>query len=177
MEPEFICISGISLYEHEGFQSPYNIQQIYPFTDFVLEDKYFCSLLRQKWNFSQKPSDIVVINIGTNDAYAILFTDEKYGEIKFETEYYRFIENVRRLNGNNTHILCTLGPMNYYLYDNIVNTVNLWKQKNGDSRIYSFKFPPIGPRDKAGAGCHPSVKCHKRMANELTSFIRAQHIL
>ncbi len=118
--------------------------------------------------------DAVVINLGTNDATEIKMKGFSKESIdRFERHYEAFIESVRALNGPDTLILCTLGSMDYYLYDNIKTVVNNYIRRTGDSRIKCRKFGGIIPfTEGIGADTHPSAATHVRMGHELAQMLR-----
>jgi hypothetical protein len=85
----------------------------------------------------------------------------------------RFLKNVRRLNGSETIICCTLGPLDYYLYDNICRAVDCYKQQTKDYRIHCFKYGGVIQWEEGfGAVGHPAAKTHLRMGKELSNKLR-----
>ena len=61
----------------------------------------------------------------------------------FQEKFRGLIELIRRLNGKDTLIVCSLGSMDYFLYDRIVAAVEDYKAATGDERIFAFKYLPI----------------------------------
>lgn len=87
--------------------------------------------------------------------------------------YRAFVEKVRRLNGPDTAILCVLGPMDYYLYDKIQQTVAAYQKDTGDQRVFCLKLIGINLMEEGfGSAAHPSLKTHIRMGRELAKRIR-----
>ena len=78
-----------------------------------------------------------------------------------------------RLNGADTQIICALGTMNYYLYHDIASAVEQYRLQTGDAHIHLLRFRPIHPFDGLGADGHPSLDTHRKMADELASFIQS----
>lgn len=166
LEAEALCLSGTTLERHEGFLSDYCIRDLYPYTDRILQEKLDKYAPLQP--YVSAPHDIVVVNIGTNDAFAILFGNEENGEANFEEAYLRFLKQLRQDEGADAQILCCLGPMNHYLYDMIRSAV----EKTGDARITAMKFQLMHPRDGIGAMGHPNAATHNVMAKQLTKKLK-----
>jgi hypothetical protein len=177
-----ICVSGIPLCKPSDPQfklvspdSPENesrsfaMEDYYEYTDRLHEEKRGIKSSFTKWDFSGFLPDAIIINLGTNDSFLIKASKNKEVEERnFETRYKEFLYRVRKLNGQRPIISCTLGPIDYYLYDNILNAVKEYKQETGDMRIFCHKFGGIFPDFEGyGAQGHPSVLTHKRMGKEL----------
>lgn len=133
------------------------------------------------WDFDNHHSDIVVLNLGTNDANPMRFyqdiSDVDAMEVFFEKQYRKFIEQVRSCNGKDTFIVCTLGSMDYYLYDHIASVVRNYQEETGDKYICVFKLVGINAMlEGYGAVGHPSMKTHTRMGRELAWRLR-KHVL
>jgi len=151
-----------------------SMEDYYEYTDRALEE--YCGKIREftKWDFQRFQPDAILINLGTNDSYRIKAAKDPIAEIAhFERQYTAFIRRIRQLNGPNPVIGCTLGPMDYFLYDNIVEAVRSYKNETNDERIFCYKFGGIYPiMEGFGAGDHPSVKTHLRMGQELDAQLR-----
>ncbi|NLL38323.1 MAG: hypothetical protein GX254_01875 [Clostridiales bacterium] len=172
-----ICVSGISM---EGFRfgeampmMP-GMEDLYEFTDRIYESMDDTKTTFSRWDFQSHPVDAVIINIGTNDANMIRMRgNEPVGEARFLEKYAAFLKKVRALNGSKPHILCTLGPMDYYLYDVIRDAAARYQAETGDQRVHCFKFGGIRPWSKQMASGHPSAAIHERMGHELAAKLRA----
>lgn len=92
--------------------------------------------------------------------------------MRFSDAYIAFLKAIRAANGPETRIICTLGPMNYYLYHDIAQAVDRFQQETCDKRVYLLRFQPIRPSDGLGADGHPSLETHKKMADELLEFLK-----
>ena len=175
-EFRMVCESGISASqpEHPMFQF-HGMNEIYGFTDALYDSRR--GQAPGKWDFAANHNDIVVINLGTNDSNPILFyrdvAEIEPMEAWFEKQYRRFIEDVRRLNGKDTQIVCTLGPMSHYLYNRIEAAVEAYKAETGDGNICTFKLVAINIMAEGyGAAGHPSMKTQTRMGHELAARLR-----
>ncbi len=156
-----------------GFGPPhFAMEEQYKWTDRAISD--LRNLPNPEWDFSAHKNDIVVINLGTNDASQIAFSpDREAAEQRFREHYAAFIREVRRLNGPDTFILCTLGPMDYYLLDEIRDLVKAYQDETGDPKICFYKFGHVNMmREGFGADMHPSVRTHERMGRELAAVLR-----
>lgn len=150
------------------------MDEIYAYTDELYDSKR--GLKPAKWNFEMHRKDVVVINLGTNDANNFLwytdYSDTLRMEQWFRDRYKSFVENVRELNGKEALIVCALGTMDYFLYDSI-KTVVEGLQSAGDPRIRVFKYVGINPITEGyGAVGHPAMLTQKRMAEELVCRLK-----
>lgn len=167
-----VCVSGISVSNGSFKTSPFPfpaMEGLYEYTDRLYDMDAEKKADSQKWDFSLHPVDLICINLGTNDVNLIKMAQDKAEEENlFMRNYIRFIKNIRRLNGSETKICCTLGPLDYYLYDNIKDAVEQYAAQSGDKRIYCFKYTGVNVFEEGfGAVGHPSAKTHKRMAGQL----------
>ncbi len=122
----------------------------------------------EKWDFSQWQPDVVVINIGTNDNSWTRGIDERVD--LFGDAYYDFICQVRRSNPD-AYIICALGVMGNQLMPEITEQVELYKANTGDERVEAYEIANQSGKDGFGAGYHPSVKTHQKMADSLSAHI------
>jgi len=175
-----VCVSGISVSHgmRQRFPLPMMLpamEDVYKYTDQLYDTVSGNNGEKEVWNFAGNPVDAVIINLGTNDVNAIKLAglEEKDLEEKFFIERYRkFIEQIRSLNGSKPHIFCTLGPLDYYLYDSIKEAVREYKEQTGDERVTCYKFGGVNLFTEGfGAVGHPSAKTHRRMADELKALL------
>ena len=175
-EWSLVCESGMSashplkpLFPH------YAMDDIYAYTDATFA--YREGREPEAWDFKAHPSDVVVINLGTNDATPMRFSPDPLVidgmEVYFQKKFRGLVELIRRLNGKDTLIVCSLGSMDYFLYDRIAAAVEEYKADTGDGRIFAFKYLPINSMTEGmGGGGHPSLKSHIRMGKELAFRLR-----
>lgn len=175
-EFNMISVSGISACKAKHPMFPgHQMDDIYEYTDLYCDERL--EKKPREWDFKNNKKDIVVINLGTNDVNPIRFyrdlatADEE--ETWFSQSYRKFIEKLRRLNGLDSILVFTLGPLDYYLYDNIKKVVDEYKCSSGDKQIYCFKLIGVNLITEGfGAVSHPSLKTHIRMGNELTERLK-----
>lgn len=171
--------SGISAIQPEKPMFPiHTMDEIYHLTDELFDRRR--GVEPAPFDFAAHPNDIVVLNLGTNDCTPIRFCPELDGvegmEEHFRRKYKDFIAYVRRCNGPDTYIACTLGSMDYFLWEHIRAAVKEYKAQTGDGRICAFKMRPINVMTEGfGAAGHPSLKTNARMAQELAAALR-KHI-
>lgn len=170
-----ISVSGISVANPPQMQIPglRGMEEIYPYTDRPYEETVNQETLRQ-WDFTAEPTDIIVINLGTNDVNAYKLSQNiTQARRFFQSHYLSFLQTLRRLNGMTPWILCTLGPLDYYLYDEIRTVVKQYRAESGDNRVSCFKFGSVVQWSEGyGAMGHPSLPTHKRMGRELAAYIK-----
>ena len=178
LKPSFICVSGITVSSYPDGFIP-GMEELYAFTDRIQDMRFGKTDGFAEWDFRSAPSDIIVLNLGTNDAVKVFFSeDPDKTEKEFEDRYCAFIKKLRALNGPDAHIVCALGSLDYYLYDSILRAAERVRRETGDKRIYSFKYKKmiVDGRD-FGACSHPSRQKHADMADELTAFLKKQNIV
>jgi hypothetical protein len=121
------------------------------------------------WSFAAKPQ-VVVINLGTNDASAKNLT-----AAKFKPAYAAFVGKVREKYPD-ALILCAVGSMlgqaEHALALEFLGAIANDRKSAGDARV---KVLDLGTQDALlGTGCawHPNVAEDKRMADLLTKELR-----
>lgn len=165
-----VSVSGITAVRHPGWPGDFAMEELYEYTDRVYQTKL--GMEPERWDFARNHNDYVVVNLGTNDCFGILFSETE-GELeRFTDAYLAFLGKIRAANGPDTQIVCALGTMNYYLYHDIAQAVEKFRQQTGDTRVHLLRLRPIHPFDGLGADGHPSLDTHKKMADELAAFLK-----
>lgn len=167
-----VCISGLGLIsnytEYVGEKEDYLLLgEVYDYTDTNFEQRRGIEPLSE-WDFGEG-SDIVVINIGTND-YSYTGRDEDR-QYEFYEAYYAFLGDVREHNPD-AEIVCTMGIMGAELFGQIEEAASDFSRDNSDEHIHTMKFDYQSEEDGYGGDYHPSVATHKKAAEQLTSFIK-----
>lgn len=176
-EYSLVSWSGITVGEGLGkILWPGNpMKALYPYTDRPLEEALGKNGDFEDWDFENNRQDIVVLNLGTNDGTRIaLEEDYLIGTAKFKEDYSAFIRTLRKVNGENTWIICALGSMDYFLFPEIQECVRQYQKETGDTRISSFRYGKMGIQEGVGADGHPTIRTHERMAKELAAYIRTE---
>lgn len=182
-----ICISGIplcnsydedftiSLPEFSDFRPTRRaMEDYYAYTDRFQQEMSGVASGFEEWDFTRFQPDAIVVNLGTNDSFRVKASgNDPQEERHFEQRYKEFLHQLRRLNGLGPVIACTLGSMDYYLYDNILRAVDAYKAETGDDRIFCYKFGALFLWGEGiGALDHPSIKTHERMGKELAEALK-----
>lgn len=172
-----ISCSGIAITEGIGaFEYPLPpMKHYYPYCDRMVEELDGTKKDPLFWDFKNHIPDVIILNLGTNDATVIdLNEDTENGIAKFEEDYYDFLCMIRHYNGVTPWIICALGSMDYFLYDNIEKVVKRFCQINQDSKIRCFKYGRMRVQEGSGACNHPYVTTQIRMGEELASYIQKE---
>ncbi len=116
-------------------------------------------------------ADVVVVNLGTNEASYISTPEgHDYAE-QFPIDYREFLQAVRAKNPN-AYIICLYGMMGKA--SAIDSSIRSAIETLGDAKIVynPFSFYP----DYAGANGHPSVTAHKTYSEGLVAYIKTLNL-
>lgn len=170
-----LSYSGIAITKGLGkfeWMAP-SMPDLYPYTDRLIEEQQGRKEPFTNWDFNKFRPDVIVLNLGTNDATLIDFNGDIPNGIKrFEEDYYNFLKMIRDHNGVEPWIICALGSMDYYLYDNIKEIAERFAKEQKDQKIKCFKYGRMRVFDGFGACAHPNVITQTRMGNEIADFIK-----
>ena len=125
-----VCFSGYGVYSGYTSNGVRNSSDVVP----LYYDKS-CFLYGGRdttWDFSEFQSDIIVINLGTNDASYC--GSSLSGRQEFTRRYAEFIRQVRMYNPY-AYIMCILGDMNNTMYSCIQAAVSNYINETADKRI------------------------------------------
>ncbi len=120
------------------------------------------------WDFERQP-DVVIINLGTNDASYCGSDTEKCEA--FRDAYVELLELVREKNPDAV-ILCTLGIMGDDLYSYIEEAVALYSEASGDANVDLLHFDTQSFSDGIAADWHPTEATHEKAAAKLTEKLQ-----
>ncbi len=131
-----------------------------------------CHLTGQEdplWDFTKVKNDLVVINLGTNDASYC--GSSAYGRQQFIDAYMNMLVTVREKNPE-AFILCILGDMNNTLYPSVEASVSRYCEMYFDSRVEAFQADfKMGENDIVIDG-HPGERSNLYASEMLTEKIR-----
>lgn len=182
-----VCISGIPLCWASDPEYRLRLPAFDGFTPPVraMEHHYACADRNHEeamgltegftpWDFARFRPDAVILNLGTNDAFRLRVSGcSPEEEAHFIRRYEAFLRQVRRLNGPAPVIACTLGSMDYYLYDAMEKAVARYRADTGDARLFCMKFAPIDPWGEGFGGLgHPNSQTQIRMGHELAEALK-----
>lgn len=149
------------------------VPEVYPYVDYNLYRRKGW-LPVEKYDYESDNCDIVVVNLGTNDAS---YTRDKMERKKaFQRAYQEFLRFLRATHKNKP-IICTAGAMTDLLNHEIKEAVSHVSIEDKDNLLYFMQFTKPEKEDGEGAVGHPSLLRHEKMANQLANWIREQGIL
>lgn len=141
------------------------------------------------YDFSSWKSDIVVINLGTNDHTAFSTPEwvdpssgKKYkfayaqngdysiaDKTSLKSSIIRFLNNVRKYNPTSEIIWC-YGMLKGDMAPLIMQSINSYQSQSNDEKVH---FLPLEPATSSTIGSlgHPGAKCHQKAAQTLSSYI------
>lgn len=140
-------------------------------------------------DFSWQP-DVVIVNLGTNDAGAYSqpeYKNEKTGatfknkmlengkrdpeSVKaFEKALVDFLHMLRK-NNPNAHIIWCYGVCSHVIDDDITEAIDIYLKETADKKL-SFLSLPTNTPEQVGARWHPGVLAHRMMADLVTDKIK-----
>ena len=159
-----VCYSGhgiVSGYTNDGTKNTDSL--VPPYYEMVGKSNDY----QTKWDFSEHPVDVIVLNLGTNDdSYAS--KDLETRGVEYQDHYEDFLKQIRKCNPD-ANIICTLGIMGCTeLYPYIEAAV----KEVGDPKITCYQSP-VQDMNELGADWHPSPKTHEKNAYLLADKISA----
>lgn len=122
------------------------------------------------WNYDFYRPDVVCINLGTND------TSLDNYDMDLLTEGYRsFMKRLRAVYPEAKLILLTGSMMNGKPLEDVkqaMDTIVCEMKEKGDEAVFRFDMSPQTGSLGIGAGYHPTIRQHQKMASELTAFLK-----
>ncbi len=160
-----ICFSGygvVSGYTETGYKTDKLVMNEYDKACIISDSEFL-------WDFSKNANDLVVVNLGTNDAS---YCGDSYnGRLEFIAAYINLIKTVREKNPS-AYILCILGDMNNTLFSSIESAVNQYTSETWDSKVEAFTISyKMGENDVVIDG-HPGEESNRCASVSLTEKIR-----
>ena len=153
-----VAIQGICVKAYH-WQTSRNMTEMYT---------YVSPMNTQPYEYEQD-IDVIVLNLGTNDASYITTKDASYAR-QFPADYKDFLSLLRSKH-EDAYIVCTYGMMGANTH--IVNGISQAIEQLGDEKIVYFPSPV---ENRSGANGHPNKAAHVEMAEELSRFIRTLDI-
>ncbi len=123
-----------------------------------------------KWDFSSFTPDLIIINLGTNDASYCKNIEERNSA--YSDGYVEFLKKVRK-NNPNPEILCILGIMDERLCETLEKTVSRYTEETGDSNISTLMFKAHDGTLGYAADWHPTEKTHDAAAERLIERVKS----
>lgn len=117
-----------------------------------------------EWDFEEYKNDVVVINLGTNDAGYIW----GYRIDEYIQKYAEFLKLVRQKN-RKAYIICIIGMMGFQELLPLINeAINLV----GDNRIFGYLLPSQRVEDGFGAEYHPNTISQAKWGKIVAEIIK-----
>lgn len=145
--------------------------------------KYYekvCGLLKGEHNrelgafdehdFSKWRPDAVIINLGTNDGFALETEGCSLTEDDFVKAAAGFLKKVRRCNPQ-SEIVWAYGMLGYDMNAAIGRAVDTYVRESGDKKVH-FIGLPAATQETVGSREHPGVKNHKIAAGVLGEYLK-----
>lgn len=135
----------------------------------AIDNKSFTSSYSSsQWSFDSYRPNLVVINLGTNDAS---YCGSQTAKAGFVEEYKRLISLVREKNPD-AFILCVLGDMNNSMYPYIEQAVSEYRLETGETKIDNTTIGfNMGQTDIVISG-HPGALANQSAAEDLIAKIQ-----
>lgn len=158
-----VCFSGYGVYSGYTSSGVRNSTDVLP-----LHYENACYLYggrRIPWDFTEFQSDIIVINLGTNDASYC--GGSLSGRQEFTRRYNEFIKQVR-MNNPYAYIMCILGDMNNSMYSCIESAVSNYVNETLDNRISAETISYRMDINDIVINGHPGYLSNLHAANDLS---------
>lgn len=150
----------------DGFLIP----MIYQYTDAAYSnDSGLAKELWERWDSSRFTPDVIVLNLGTNDASYTRGIPERID--RYVREYVAFLEDIRKNNPFAT-IFCTLGAMDQALCPAVERATHEYAEKYKDNKIHYMAYELQIEEDGYAPDNHPSEKTHIKMSKKLVAKIK-----
>jgi lysophospholipase L1-like esterase len=125
-----VCFSGYGVYSGYTSNGVRNAQDVLP--NHYDKSCFLYGGNETTWDFNEFQSDIIVINLGTNDASYC--SRSLSGRQEFTRRYAEFLKQIRYHNPY-AYIMCILGDMNNSMYSCIEAAVSNYINNTGDNRV------------------------------------------
>jgi len=123
-----------------------------------------------QWDFDSHPNDIIVLNIGANDATYI--GSDTLREREFKEKYLDFLSLIHEKNPD-SYIICTVGTMNSGSLVSVEKSaVEEFRKTTGWDKILFYESVKIQASDGYGTQGHPNEITHRKNAEKLVEVIK-----
>lgn len=157
-----VCFSGYGVYSGYTSNGVRNSKDVLP--NYYEQSCFLYGGRDILWDFSEYQSDIIVINLGTNDASYC--GSSLSGRQEFTRKYAEFIKQVRSHNPY-AYILCILGDMNNSMYSCIESAISNYINETGDIRIKAETVSYRMDINDIVINGHPGYLSNLNAANDL----------
>lgn len=122
-----------------------------------------------KWDFARFVPEVIVINLGTNDASYCGQDAAKQQE--YTDAYAAFLKTIRE-NNPDAEIFCTLGLMGQELCGAMERAAEQYTAETGDTRVHTLRLAVQDQTLGVAADWHPTEANHEIAAEALAKAIR-----
>lgn len=125
------------------------------------------------YDFANRNTDAVIVNIGTNDESAFRLDDGGYddeGVKRFKTAVRDFLKKLRKYNPT-AEIVWAYGMLGTGFLEYINEAVSVYKEESGDSKV-SVLILPEATAETVGSRQHPGAENHREAAEILTVYLK-----
>lgn len=175
LNADFHCVSWsgiglISKYVDESINIPdtsITMPLLWPYTDKSASLRL--GIESEVWDESKFSPDIVVINLGTNDASFV--RNEENRRVLYVHNLRVLIEAVH-CRSPKAKICCCLGIMGQALCNSVKEAVQLFSKDFPSVKIKAVEFPVQLDEDGIATDWHPSEKSHSKIANIMINELK-----
>ncbi len=172
-EPSLVSWSGngiISKFVGEDAEVPLIgglMPELYPYTDLSASQRLLGDdpAAWEKWDFARHAPDVILLNLGTNDASWCKDVPARHED--FRMAYEQFLRTVRASNPG-IPVVCLLGTMDLRLLDDVEAAVKAMEDEN----VHFLPLPLQQAADGYGADWHPSLLTHQKTTDILVPYLR-----
>ena len=143
------------------------MSRLYPYHQLRLSERL--KIPAAPHDFASDPADLVVINLGTNDASWTRGISER--ESLFAASYASFLGQVHASRPK-TPILSVLGTMEQSLCATVEHEVRSFQKQHPDVPVHFLQLPLQKPEDGLGADGHPTPATQRKAADHLITCIQ-----
>lgn len=161
------CNSGYGILSGVTFDGTKDTEKIHPpiYCNYGIFTPYDVP-----WVFESHPNDIVVLNIGTNDASYTRSIPKL--ESEFKEEYIDFLKLIHE-NNPEAYIICTVGTIPVGTLMNVEKTaVEEFRKTTGWDKILFYESVQIEISDGYGSDKHPTEITQRKNAERLVQVIK-----
>ena len=158
-----VCFSGYGVYSGYTSNGVRNSHDVLP--NFYEQSCFLYGGREIYWDFTEFQSDIIVINLGTNDASYC--GSSLSGRQEFTRRYTDFIKQVR-IHNPYAYIMCILGDMNNSMYSCIEQAVSNYINDTRDNRVVSESILYRMDINDIVINGHPGYLSNLNAANDLS---------
>lgn len=172
-EFQMVCWSGIGIIscyvppEKNSANDEILMPLLYPYTDRSLSLRL--NIEPEVYQHSFFKPDIIVINLGTNDASYTRQINERISA--FVSGYRQLLETVHRCSPTSSIVAC-LGVMGQDLCCAVEKAASIFKKDFPQVSVSVLKFDVQNEKDGIGTDYHPNALTHKKMSEKLVEFIK-----